>query len=420
MKKYLYKKLDQQTLKQLTLRPAIDLEKIYKIVKPIMSDVRENGDKALLKYTEKFDCVKLSSLQLQEMSENLDDETKKAFTIAAANIKAFHRAQVTNEEPIETMEGVTCFRESRAIEKVGLYIPAGSAPLPSAVLMLAIPAMTAGCREIVLCTPPPVSDEIRFVAKLCGITKIYQVGGAQAIAAMAYGTETIPQVYKIFGAGNQYVTAAKMLASLDSVAIDMPAGPSEVLVIADEQADASFVAADLLSQAEHGPDSQVVLLCLAQEMAAQVETEISRQLAALPRKDITAQALENSFTIICDDLEQTFKFSNDYAPEHLILNIVDADKYTSKVINAGSVFLGKYSCESAGDYASGTNHTLPTYGYAKAYSGVSVDSFIKKITFQKLNEKGVENLGPTVEKMAEREGLQAHKNAMTLRINSLK
>lgn len=420
MKKYLYKKLFKQKLQQLTLRPAINLEEVYKIVKPIMADVRKNGDKALKKYSKKFDRLELTNFQLQDMSENLDEQTKKAFTIAAANIRSFHKGQVTDETPIETMPGVTCFRENRAIEKVGLYIPAGSAPLPSAGLMLAIPAKIAGCREIVICTPPPVSQEIIFVAKLCGIKQIYQLGGAQAIAAMAYGTETIPQVYKIFGAGNQYVTAAKMLASLDSVAIDMPAGPSEVLIIADEEADSSFVAADLLSQAEHGPDSQVVLLCLSQKMAAQVEIEIDQQIKALPRKNIAAQALKNSFTIICDDLQQAFQFSNDYAPEHLILNITDADQYTSKVINAGSVFLGKYSCESAGDYASGTNHTLPTYGYAKAYSGVSVDSFIKKITFQKLNQQGVKNLGPVVEKMAECEGLAAHKNAMTLRINSLK
>jgi len=280
--------------------------------------------------------------------------------------------------------------------------------------------MIAGCKDIVLCSPPPVSDEIIFAASLCGIKKIYQIGGAGAVAAMAYGSESVPQVYKIFGPGNQYVTAAKMLVSLDSVAIDMPAGPSEALIIADDNANAAFVAADLLSQAEHGADSQVVLLCLSEQMARKVDDEISRQLSVLPRKDIAEKALDNSFTIVCRDLDEAFAFSNDYAPEHLILNIENAEDYSSKVMNAGSVFLGKFSCESAGDYASGTNHSLPTYGYAKAYSGVSLDSFVKKITFQKISEKGVLELGAVVEKMAECEGLEAHKNAMTLRINSIK
>jgi len=425
MKTYLYKNLDAKTLEALTQRPTIDLEKTYKVVKPIMADIKANGDESVRRYTEKFDGVSLSSLELnvdeiQKAIAKLDQQTKEAFQKAAANIEKFHKSQLITEKPVETMEGVVCFREPRAIEKVGIYVPAGTAPLPSTVLMLGIPAKIAGCSEVVLCTPPPVAPEIVFAASLCGITKIFQAGGAQAIAAMAYGSESIPKVYKIFGPGNQYVTAAKMLAALDSVAIDMPAGPSEVLVIADENADISFVAADLLSQAEHGPDSQVVLLCLSEKMASEVKVEIKKQLADLPRRDIASLALSKSFVLVCSTLDEAFEFSNNYAPEHLILNLEEAENYLEKIKNAGSVFIGKYSCESAGDYASGANHTLPTYGYAKAYSGVSVDSFVKKITFQKLSEEGVRNLGPIVEKMAECEQLQAHKNAMTLRINSLK
>lgn len=425
MKTYLYKNLDAKTLEALTQRPTIDLEKTYEVVKPIMADVKANGDEAVRRYTEKFDGVSLNSLELsdeeiQKAIAELDQQTKQAFQKAAENIEKFHKSQLITENPVETMEGVICFREPRAIETIGIYVPAGTAPLPSTVLMLGIPAKIAGCSEVILCTPPPVTPEITFAASLCGITKIFKVGGAQAIAAMAYGTESIPKVYKIFGPGNQYVTAAKMLASLNSVAIDMPAGPSEVLVVADENADVSFVAADLLSQAEHGSDSQVVLLCLSESMADMVKVEVEKQLADIPRRDIAKQALSKSFILICSNLDEVFEFSNNYAPEHLILNIEGAENYFEKVINAGSVFIGKYSCESAGDYASGTNHTLPTYGYAKAYSGVSVDSFVKKITFQKLSEEGVRNLGPIVERMAECEQLQAHKNAMTLRINSLK
>jgi len=425
MKTYLYKNLDTKTLETLTQRPGIDLEKTYEIVKPIMAQVKANGDNAVRMYTQKFDGVSLLSLalsadEIKESISKLDKDTIEVFKKAAANIEKFHKSQLPNEKPVKTMEGVICFRESRAIEKVGLYVPAGSAPLPSTVLMLGIPAKIAGCSEVVLCTPPPIAPEIVFAARLCGIKKIFQVGGAQAIAAMTYGTESIPKVYKIFGPGNQYVTAAKLLASLDSVAIDMPAGPSEVLVIADESADIPFIAADLLSQAEHGPDSQAVLLCLSKTVADKVKREIAKQLADLPRRDIASLALSKSFILVCPDLDAAFKFSNNYAPEHLILNLKDAGRYIGKIINAGSVFIGKYSCESAGDYASGTNHTLPTYGYAKAYSGVSVDSFIKKITFQELTEEGVRNLAPIVEKMAECEQLQAHKKAMALRINSLK
>ena len=424
MKTYLYKQSDVKTLEALTRRPTIDLEKTYEVVKPIMADVKENGDKALKRYTEKFDGVSIDSLAVNETEmkkaiETLDEETKNAFQVAAANIAKFHKSQLVKEKTVETMKGVVCFREPRAIEKVGIYVPAGTAPLPSTMLMLGIPARIAGCREIVLCTPPKVSSEIIFAAGLCGVKKIFQVGGAQAIAAMTYGTESIPKVYKIFGPGNQYVTAAKMLASLDAVAIDMPAGPSEVLIIADETANVAFVAADLLAQAEHGPDSQAVLLCLSEKTAKKIMFEIERQLTDLPRRDIAKKALSKSFVLVCSNLDEAFEFSNNYAPEHLILNLEQAEKYIKKVVNAGSVFIGKYSCESAGDYASGTNHTLPTYGYAKAYSGVSIDSFVKKITFQRLSEEGVKNIGPTVEKMAECEKLQAHKNAMTLRINNL-
>lgn len=397
----------------LTKRPAINLEQTFEIVKPIMEDVRENGDNTLFKYTEKFDGIKLKQLSISTKNPQVDAVTKAAFKQAAKNIEKFHKSQITKEPKVQTMKGVTCFRESRAIEKVGLYIPAGSAPLASSVLMLGIPAKIAGCKEIVLCTPPPVAPEILYAANLCGIKKIFTVGGAQAIAAMAYGTETIPQVYKIFGAGNQFVTASKMLASLKGVAIDMPAGPSELLIIADGKADPDFVAADLLSQAEHGADSQVVLVCLSKKFAQKVNKEIEKQLKDLPRREIAKKALENSFILICENLDQAYDFSNEYAPEHLIINI--AKPNIRKVINAGSVFLGKYSCESAGDYASGTNHVLPTYGYSKSYSGVSLDSFVKKITFQKLTKQGAKSIAEVVEKMAECEGLIGHKKSMTIR-----
>lgn len=424
MKIYSYKNLEAKALASLTLRAKIDLEKTFEIVRPIMYDVKVNGDKALKRYTQKFDDVSIDSFELkgseiESAIKKVDKKNKKAFKIAAANIAKFHKSQLTKEKKVETTKGVICFRESRAIEKVGIYVPAGTAPLSSTVLMLGIPAQIAGCSEVILCTPPNVAPEIIFAASLCGIRKIFQVGGAQAIAAMTYGTESIPKVYKIFGPGNQYVTAAKMLASLDSVAIDMPAGPSEVLVIADEKANPSFVAADLLSQAEHGRDSQAVLLCLSEKKANAVLSEVEKQLKALSRRDIAREALEQSFILICTNLNDAFEFSNSYAPEHLILNLKDAQNYTQKVINAGSVFIGEYSCESAGDYASGTNHALPTSGFARSYSGVSTDSFIKSITFQILSKKGVKNIGPTVERMAECEQLQAHKMAMALRINSL-
>lgn len=420
MKTYLYKNLDAKMLEALTQRPTIDFEKTYEVIKPIIADVKANGDEAVKRYTKKFDGISLDSLELsygeiKKAIAKLDKETKKAFQKAASNIEKFHKSQLIKEKPVKTMNGVVCFREPRAIEKVGLYIPGGTAPLASTVLMLGVPAKIAGCKEVLICTPPPVTPEIIFAADLCSIKKIYQIGGAQAIAAMAYGTESIPKVYKIFGPGNQYVTAAKMLVSFEGVAIDMTAGPSEVLVIADDEADCRFVAADLLSQSEHGEDSSAILLCSSEKIAKAVKVEIGRQIKSLTRRKIVKAALLKSFILVCPSLECAFEFSNEYAPEHLILAIKNPEKYVSRVINAGSVFLGKYSCESAGDYASGTNHVLPTYGYAKVYSSVSVDSFVKKITFQKLTKQGAKNLWPTVSIMASREALDGHKKAMQLR-----
>lgn len=428
MKKYYFKKLDKVMIEELLRRPAIDFQIIFPKVQKVLSDVKERGDNALIEYTKKFDGIDISKFEVTEKeiieaSKRIPKDVKSAFETAAKNIEKFHKENfISSYKEIETMPGVTCFSKVKPIEKVGLYIPGGTAPLPSTVLMLGIPAKIAGCKEIIICTPPnkngEIPDIILYAAQLAGIKRIFKLGGAQAIAAMAYGTESIPKVYKIFGPGNQYVTAAKMLVSIDSegCAIDIPAGPSEVMVIADKDARADFVASDMLSQAEHGPDSQVSLICNDDEKSEEVLKEIEKQLALLPRADITAQALEKSFVLIVDDLNDAFEFANKYAPEHLILNVKDSDSYIDKVLNAGSVFLGQYSCESAGDYASGTNHTLPTYGYAKAYSGISVDSFVKKITFQKLSEYGIKNLGPIVEKMAEVEELDAHKNAMSLRL----
>ena len=351
-------------------------------------------------------------------------ELKLAIQSAKRNIEKFHINQKEETKVIQTSEGVKCWRKSVAIEKVGLYIPGGSAPLFSTILMLGIPALQAGCSEIVLCTPPNRDGEINpailYTAELVGVTKIIKVGGAQAIAAMAYGTKSVPQVYKIFGPGNQFVTKAKELIQQDGVAIDMPAGPSEVLVIADSTCEPEFVAADLLSQAEHGTDSQVILLSNDSKILDKTNEELSTQLNQLPRKEIALKALENSKTILCSSIEECVELSNYYAPEHLIIASKNADEYSDQVINAGSVFLGNYSCESAGDYASGTNHTLPTNGYARNYSGVSLDSFVRKITFQKLSKEGIKNIGPAIELMAEAEELFAHKNAVTLRLNSLK
>lgn len=428
MKKYYFNQLDKSEIKELCKRPAIDFIATSKVVKEVLSNVKQNGDDALKNYTKKFDGVELENLlvaeeEISNAAPRIAPEIKKSFQIAATNIEKFHKKQVCETELVETTKGVICFRETRAIEKVGLYIPGGSAPLPSTVLMLGIPAKIAGCKEIILCTPPQkdgtIPDIILYIAKLCGITKIFKVGGAQAIAAMAYGTKSMPKVYKIFGPGNQYVTAAKMLVSTDpdGAAIDMPAGPSEVLVIAGKDARADFVASDLLSQAEHGVDSQVVLVCNDEQKTDEILTEVEKQLHKLSRKEIARLALNNSFALIVENIKDAIEFSNAYAPEHLILNITDADSYLKEIINAGSVFIGQYSCESAGDYASGTNHTLPTYGYARMYSGVSVDSFVKKITFQKLTKEGVKNLGPIVSLMAGVEGLDAHRRAVEIRGN---
>lgn len=430
MKKYYLNKLEDFEVANLCQRKSIDFTSVFGVVREVLDNVKKNGDKAVSAYTKKFDGVKLSDFlvgvdEIDEACERVPVDIKKAFEVAASNIEKFHNAQGVDSEVVETSAGVECFRQSRGIEKVGLYVPGGTAPLPSTVLMLGIPAKIARCREIIMCTPPSrdgsVPDIILFAARLAGIDKIFKIGGAQAIAAMGYGTETVPKVYKIFGPGNQYVTAAKMLLSIESdgAAMDMPAGPSEVLVIADKNAAASFVAADLLSQAEHGVDSQAVLVCTDDVKADEILKEVDLQLGKLPRREIASKALSGSFALVVDNIFEAFRFSNLYAPEHLIINAANAEKYLGLVDNAGSVFIGEYSCESAGDYASGTNHTLPTYGYARSFSGVSVDSFVKKITFQKLSPNGVRCIGPVVEKMADIEQLQAHKNAMTLRIKSL-
>ncbi len=410
-------------------RPKIDTESLFNIVKEVFYEVQTSGDKALIHYTEKFDKVSLNNLQvtdeeIQQAHHLVSNELRNAILQAVSNIKLFHTSQKEKKKIIETSDGVFCWRESRPIEKVGIYIPGGTAPLFSTVLMLAIPAQIAGCQEIILCTPPntegKVHPAILFAASITGVTKIFKIGGIQAIAGLSLGTESIPKVYKIFGPGNQYVTSAKEYSQTLGTAIDMPAGPSEVLIIADEYANPEFIAADLLSQAEHGVDSQVVLLSNDRSILEKTQLALNQQIANLPRKNMALKALENSFFIEFPDLDTCFDFSNDYAPEHLILSVKKPKKYVNKIQNAGSVFLGKYSCESAGDYASGTNHTLPTAGYSKIYSGVSLDNFIKKITFQKVTKKGLQKLGNTIEIMAENEELFAHKNAVTLRLNSLK
>lgn len=409
-------------------RTQLETSQLNETISTILNTVKTEGDKALLTYAKQFDKAQLQSLQvtsndIEKASNLISEDLKKAIKLAKQNIEAFHVSQKEDTKVIEATKGVQCWRKSVAIEKVGLYIPGGTAPLFSTILMLGIPATLAGCKEIVLCTPPDTNGDINpailYTANLVGVTQIFKVGGAQAIGAMAYGTETIPQVYKIFGPGNQYVTKAKELIQQTGVAIDMPAGPSEVLVIADNTCNPSFVASDLLSQAEHGTDSQAMLVCNDDTLAAKILEEVNSQLQELPRKDIAKQALNNSRVIVLNSIEDCIEFSNEYAPEHLIIASETAENYADKIINAGSVFLGNYSCESAGDYASGTNHTLPTYGYAKNYSGVSLDSFIKKITFQKLSKEGIKNIGNAIELMAESEGLQAHKNAVTLRLQSL-
>ena len=414
--------------KKLAERPATEKDKLESLVATVFAEIEAEGDKAVLKYSKTFDKVEIISLAVENSAvENaaaqLSIELKQAIQLAKSNIEKFHAAQKETKQIIETTEGVFCWRENRAIDKVGIYIPGGSAPLFSTVLMLGIPAMIAGCKEIILCTPPDkdgkINPAILYTAGLIGITQIFCVGGIQAIAAMTFGTETIPAVYKIFGPGNQYVTAAKKLAQSFGVAIDMPAGPSEVLVIADGNADPSFVASDLLSQAEHGADSQVILLADSKELIEKTEQEITAQLENLPRKELAVAALLNSKSILLNSLEDCIAFSNYYAPEHLIIATENYKDLIRGITTAGSVFLGKYSCESLGDYASGTNHTLPTNGYARNYSGVSLDSFVKKITFQEVTNEGIKNIGPAVELMAEAEQLLAHKNAVTLRLKSL-
>lgn len=426
MRTYYLNKLSEEEITGLTKRPAINLEKVITIVKPVLNDIKSNGLKAALKYAKEFDGfegeeVLVTKKEFDEAEKNLDTEIRSAIKTAFANIEKFHLKQLPGKYETETMTGVSCSREFRAIDNVGLYIPGGSAVLPSTMLMLGIPAKIAGNRRVIACSPSKnnkINLPLLFAAKLCGVDEFYKVGGSQAIGLMAYGDNSIPKVNKIFGPGNQYVTAAKLLVSMDydGCSIDMPAGPSEVLVIADSYANPAFVAADLLSQAEHGADSQVVLITTTLEMANNIELELVNQLELLPRKNYASKALENSFVLITPDISKAIEFSNKYAPEHLIVNVENSESYTVNIINAGSVFLGQYSPESAGDYASGTNHSLPTYGYAKTYGGVSVEAFMKAITFQKLSKEGLKNISNTVETLAEVEGLQAHKNAVSIRI----
>ena len=427
MKIYNFKDLSKEKLNSLCSRSISDDNLVKLRTEEIIDNVKNNGDQALLSYAKQFDNIELSSLfigkkELAELAEQIPAEVKTAIDTAYQNIYTFHASQLKPEEKIETMPGVTCWREVRGIERVGLYVPGGTAVLPSTFLMLGIPAKIAGCQEIVVCSPPQsdgkVNCYIAYVATLLNIDKIYLAGGAQAVAAMAYGTETIPQVYKIFGPGNRYVTEAKKLVQ-NRVAIDMPAGPSEVLVLADETANPSYVAADLLAQAEHGTDSQSILAITSNKTAALIIAEIEKQLAVLPRKTIAEQAIAQSRLIYFDSEQKALDFINEYAPEHFIIAAQNEDFYTNGIQNAGSVFVGSYTPESAGDYASGTNHTLPTNGYARNYGGVNLDSFLKAITFQKISPKGLQTIGNTIEIMAEAEGLQAHKNAVTIRLKTL-
>jgi histidinol dehydrogenase len=412
----------------LTQRPVQKLETIEPAILAIFDKVKTEGDAGLLALTEQFDGIRLKELwvteeELKTAADQVSQDLQTAIQEAAANIRAFHEQQREPVRQVQTVPGVTCWRKSIPIDKVGLYIPGGSAPLFSTLLMLGIPAQLAGCREIILSTPPAkngsVHPAILYTAQLLGINRILKAGGAQAIAALAFGTETIPAVYKIFGPGNQYVTVAKQLVGKLGVAIDMPAGPSEVLVMADASANPAFVAADLLSQAEHGPDSQVILLSDTESFVNQVEAELENQLAVLPRREVAQKALDNSLGVVLANVDQMLAFSDLYAPEHLILAVADYEQVAEKVTNAGSVFLGNYSSESFGDYASGTNHTLPTNGFARAYSGVSLDSFVKKITFQEISAGGLQQLGKTVETMAAAEGLEAHKNAVSIRLKQI-
>lgn len=420
---------DKSQWDELLKRPVLDTENLFGTVRGILDRVRAEGDRAVLACEAQFDHVELASLvvteaEMDEAEALVSEELKEAIRMARQNIETFHAAQRFTGVPVQTQPGVTCWQKAVPIEKVGLYIPGGTAPLFSTVLMLAVPARIAGCREIVLCTPPgrdgKVHPAVLFAARVAGVHKIFKAGGVQAIGAMAYGTESVPKVYKIFGPGNQYVTAAKQLVGLRDVAIDMPAGPSEVEVLADDSADAAFVAADLLSQAEHGVDSQALLITTSARLQQEVKDEVERQLACLPRKDIAARSLANSKLIVVSSMDEALELTNAYAPEHLIIETENYMEVATRVVNAGSVFLGHLTPESAGDYASGTNHTLPTNGYAKAYSGVSLDSFIRKITFQEIKPEGLRIIGPAIETMAANESLDAHKNAVTIRLGRIK
>lgn len=413
---------------ELVKRPHLDVSELNATVEGVLNDVKNHGDSAVIRYEEKFDHAHLDSLsvsdaEMEEAESLVSLELKHALELAHHNISSFHQIQQFHGEKVETVSGVTCWQKSVAIEKVGLYIPGGTAPLFSTVLMLATPAKIAGCKEIVLCTPPnregKVNPAILMAAKIAGVSKIFKIGGVQAIGAMAYGTESVPKVYKIFGPGNQYVMAAKQHVSLHDVAIDMPAGPSEVCVIADETSNPVFVAADLLSQAEHGVDSQVFLISTSEEMIEKVRDEVEKQLEQLPRKAMAARSLDNSKLVLVKDYDEAIELSNTYAPEHLIIATRNYDELAEKVVNAGSVFLGQYACESAGDYASGTNHTLPTHGYALAYNGVNLDSYNRKITFQHLTDEGIRSIGNAVVVMAENEQLEAHANAMRVRVDEV-
>lgn len=411
-------------------RPAFDTRQLDNLVKEVVDDVRINGDKAVKKYTKKFDkasidLIRLNKLEIDEAVKRIPQQLKDAIQRAQKNIEVFHRAQLNhNNIHVSPSPGVVCWQKPVPISKIGLYIPGGTAPLFSTVLMLGVPAKISGCDEIILCSPPDgkgkINDAILYAAHAVGINKIYKVGGVQAIAALAYGTETIPKVFKIFGPGNRYVTAAKQLVSRDAVAIDMPAGPSEVAVVADETSNPAFIASDLLAQAEHGTDSQVILFTTSENQIIRVGNELEVQLAQLPKKNIVSKSLENSKIIFLKDLEEVLKMVNAYAPEHLIILSKEADSFAEKVVNAGSVFIGEYTPESAGDYASGTNHTLPTHGWATSLSGVNMDSFFKKITYQKINAEGLENIGPAIEVMAEAEELMAHRNAVSVRLKKIR
>ncbi|MCB0410073.1 MAG: histidinol dehydrogenase [Flavobacteriales bacterium] len=423
MKKYINP--DKKQWSELVARPALKSEDLSDLVQDVFVQVKNDGDLKIKDFTATFDGVEVDDLlvsenELKNAKNSLSNELKDAIELAEKNINKFHSSQQTPKQIVETTKGVECWQEARAIEKVGLYIPGGTAPLFSTVLMLGVPAQIAGCKEIILCTPPnkegKVADEILYAADLVGVTKIFKVGGIQAIAALTFGTESVPKVYKIFGPGNQYVTAAKQQAFLEGIAIDMPAGPSELLVLADGSSNPAFVASDLLSQAEHGADSQVICLANSEALLNDIIDEVEKQVEELPRKEITLKALENSKFIVVEGVEESIDFINKYAPEHLILAVENENEYLNKIINAGSVFIGNYTPESAGDYASGTNHTLPTNGFAKAFSGVNLDAFVKKITFQKISKEGIQNIGQAIELMAEAEQLQAHKNAVTLRL----